>query len=196
MNTNEKKSSARCFLIYIHLFISFIIVIGESFNGFKNILMAYHSLNFEENFLKRKFYYIDDYHRKKEVIYSLEGFMEDSLPKDFKDPFETPNNIELRRERQKELKEKYKDRIISFRTREDYGKYFEKDEKGRTYINVWYNPKLEKVYSINYMGVDTDPFLFHFLFTIWIIPEIWYLRILRKRKKRALLENKNNLTQN
>lgn len=196
MNTNKKKYFTRSFFIHIHLFISLVIAIVETFSGFKNTLMAYHSLNFEENFLRKKFYYIDSYHRKREVIYSLEGFMEYDLPKDFKDPFEEPENIELRRERQKELNEKYKDRLMSFRTGEDYGKYLEEDEKGRTYIKVWYNPKLKKVYSINYTGVDTDPFLFHLLFTIWIIPEIWYLCILRKREKRALLENKNNLTQN
>lgn len=196
-NNQKEKKYARRFFIYCHLVISTVGLLAEIGSGFKLFLMGYHTLNFEENFVRKKFYYIDnESYSTKSTGYYLFGIMENDLPNDFEDPFIDPDNIELRDERQKELKKKHKDIIKIFVTGDGFGQFFEKDEKGRTYITVWYNPKLEKVYSINYTGVDTDPFLFHFLFTIWIIPEIWYLRILRKRERRALLESENNLTQN
>lgn len=189
----KKKYETRRFFIYCHLFIGIAALLTDMASGFKLSLMGYHTLNFEENFVRKKFYYIDDEsYSTKSTGYYLYGIMENDLPNDFEDPFAV--NIELRDERRKELKKKHKDIIKIFVTGNRYGQFFEEDEKGRTYITVWYNPKLEKVYSINYTGVETDFFYFYFLFIIWIIPEIWYLRILRKREKRALLQSEKTST--
>ncbi|MFJ1378419.1 hypothetical protein ACILPE_05745 [Capnocytophaga canimorsus] len=187
-----KKYYLRRRIIYIHLFISFLTVLGESFSGFKNTLMAYHSLNFQKNFVRKKFYYIENKsYSTKSTAYYLYGIIEDDLPNDFEvtNDFFSPDNYDLR----KKLVEKYEGILKIFVAGDRYGQFFEEDEQGRTYINVWYNPKVKEVYSINHTGIDYNGLLWHLVFTIWIIPEIWYLVILRRREQREkLLEKSNN----
>ncbi|GIM53333.1 hypothetical protein CAPN004_23620 [Capnocytophaga cynodegmi] len=167
---------------------SFLTVLGESLSGFKNTLMAYHSLDFQKNFIRKKFYYIENtsYSTKSTASY-LYGIIEDDLPNDFE--FYSPDNVELRWK----LIKKHEEIVKIFVVGDDYGQFFEEDEQGRTYINVWYNPKVKEVYSINHTGIDYNGLLWHLVFTIWIIPEIWYLVILRRRERREkLLEKINN----
>ncbi|CEN45766.1 conserved hypothetical protein [Capnocytophaga canimorsus] len=46
--------------------------------------MAYHSLNFQKNFVRKKIYYIENKsYSTKSTAYYLYGIIEDDLPNDF-----------------------------------------------------------------------------------------------------------------
>lgn len=160
-----KKYVLRRFFIYCHLAMSFAFLLGEIASGFQYISLYYYSLNFRENFVRKKFYYIKNVSLSTDTpqIITVYGFLE--------------NNIE---------------KVNTFRLhKDDYWQNVEKDEQGRFWLEVWYCPKQDYIYSIKSEHIFYEGLRNYLIFIIWIIPEIWYLIILRRREKRAKLLKKN-----
>lgn len=172
-NKKEKKYVLRRFFMYCHLLIAILALLIEFANDFRGLKLVLYSKKFEENFIVKKYYYVKDIRYRKSTSSYVLGFLEGDTRYD-------------------------KNNTRSFLMNEyDIGRNFRENEKGETYLEVWYCPKLDFVVSfanqIKSKPTFYDEFLFYALFIIWIIPEIWYLVILRRRERREkLLEKSNN----
>lgn len=157
----------RKIFIYIHLVFAILSFLGEAFMNFRDTRkFIYSTTNFRAYFVKEKLYHLADYSATRSLggsTRAIDGF--------------------LKKDRKKRTIIIADDRVSDFLL---------KNENEEWYVNVWYCPKLDVV-SVRYNDTEKKYYngLWSFLFFwIWIIPEIWYLIILRKREKRALLENK------
>ncbi|ATA68665.1 hypothetical protein CGC48_08515 [Capnocytophaga cynodegmi] len=171
-NKKEKKYVLRRFFMYCHLFIAILALLVEFANDFRGLKLILYSRNFTDNFVVKKYYYVGNNSYRKSTSSYVYGFLEG-------DTKYNQNNTR------------------SFlMNRYNIGRNFKEDEQGETFLEVWYCPKLDYVVSfanqIKSRPTFYDEFLSYTLFIIWIIPEIWYLVILRRRERREKLLEKNN----
>lgn len=169
-NQKEKKYETRRFFIYCHLVIGIVALFVELINNFRGLKLVLYSKEFEKNFIVKKYYYVKDITYRSSTSSCVYGFLE-------ADTRYNKNNTR-----------------VFLMDQSSIGGNLKKNEKGEEYLEVWYCPKLDYVVSfaneIRTKPIFYDEFLSYALIIIWIIPEIWYLIILRKREKRALLKNK------